>query len=190
MKLSHFCLTSTILLSLSACSSTPDRRGPPPDQQARGGGQQVSGVFVKPIALLFVAMDSNQDGAVLGNELADGINTEWSRLKSLSGTSGLSGAYFSEWSKTSLGSTDAFPTFMSFDGDLNGVVTELEFSDRMRQEFSNLDKNKNGKVTRDEMLIVIEAPRGRQDGRRSGGQEGRGGGRGGGGERGGGRPPR
>ncbi len=126
-------------------------------------------------------MDANGDMIISAEELDIGTNKQWSSFDR-----NPSAAYFTDWSEKSLGSTDAFPTFLSFDGDLNGVVTELEFSDRLRQEFATMDKNKDGQVTRSEMLVTFEAPRGRQ---RGGEQSGRG--RGGGeGERGGGRPPR
>jgi len=175
-------IISTVLF-ITACSSTPDRREPAQDRQVRGPVQS-SGVFVKPIGLLFTAMDSNGDTKTSKEELTAGIAAEWARLEGRS-----SAAYFMDWSNAALGSTDAFPTFMSFDHDLNGIVTELEFSDRLKQEFASMDKNKDGQVSRDEMLISFEAPRGRQAG--GGEQGGRGEGRGGrGGGRGGDRPTR
>ncbi len=178
MKFRSTLLAISTLTFLAACTSTPERGDPPPDRQPA----QNSGVFVKPVGLLFASMDTNADMIISAEELTLGTKAQWSKFDR-----NPSAAYFTEWSQKSLGSTDAFPTFLSFDGDLNGVVTEIEFSDRLRQEFANMDKNKDGQVTRSEMLVTFEAPRGRQ---RGGEQTGRGG-RGGGGDGGrGGRPPR
>ena len=183
MKISKNLISLSALTVLAACASSPERRGPSPDQQDRGPAVR-SGVFVKPVGLLFANMDTNRDTVVTGAELAAGAKTEWSHFNGNPSATG-----FMTWSQKSLGSTDAFPTFMSFDGDLNGVVTEIEFTDRLRQEFTSMDKNKDGQVTRSEMLVTFDAPRSRERGgeRQQGGR----GGRGGGGEGGrGGRPPR
>lgn len=183
MKITKTILALVTMSLLSACSSSPDRRGPPPDQQTRGGGKvRTSGVFIKPIGLLFVSMDENKDAILSRPELGVGIAQEWSSFNGKT-----SAAYFSAWSQKSLGSTDARPTFLSFDADLNGVVTELEFADRLRREFSDMDKNSDNQLTRDEMLVIFEAPQAQQ--RRGSEERGRGG-SGQRGEGGGGRPPR
>ncbi|NNE57763.1 MAG: hypothetical protein HKN36_06610 [Hellea sp.] len=181
MKFSKLSLVLPLVLVTAACSSTPERRGPPPDQQARGAAQS-SGVFVKPVGLIFVAMDTNRDTVFSEDELTIGIPSEWSAFGS-----NPSAAYFSDWSRKSLGSTDAFPTFLSFDANINGVVTSEEFSDRLRQEFASMDKNQDGRVERSEMLIAFEAPRGRD---RKSGQSERGQRGGEGGSRRNGPPPR
>lgn len=167
--------------ALTACASKPDRRGPPQDRGKSDRPARTSGTFMLPAGILFASMDQDGDKVISGAELAAGTRTEWAQF-----SQSPSAIQFSNWSVRTLGSTDAQPTFMSFDQDFNGVITEAEFSERLKSEFERLDKDGNGRVERAEMTVAFEAPigRGGQGGQRGGGQEG-GKGRGGGG-----RPPR
>ena len=176
-------LLLAIGLSLSACATKPDRRGPPPDRQGaaeRGdrGPARSSGTFLQPVAGLFIQMDSNRDKATSLSEVEAGAAAEWGQF-----TRNPSAIDFAQWSLVNLGSTDAMPTFFSFDKDFNGVISQDEFSSGLEREFRRLDKNRNGKVERAEMIVAFAARQGEQS--RKGGQEKRGG-RG----QGGGRPPR
>ena len=184
-----FFATALICAStLTACASKPDRKGPQADRQSKGNVKSTrhTGTFVKPVGLLFTGMDANGDAVVSQSELDAGIASEWAsfdRKPSL--------IAFSQWSVKKLGSTDAYPTFMMFDRDLNNVISEDEFSNKLDSEFTSLDKNNDGQVDRSEMLVAFQAQQGRQGGQGSRGQGGGQGGRGQGGgqgNRGGGRP--
>lgn len=166
------------VLALSACASKPDRRGPPPDREGRqGGGAQSSGTFMQPVAALFSSMDINRDKRISMDELQAGSQAEWAGFAQRP-----SATYFAQWSIENLGSTDAMPTFMSFDRDFNGVISEAEFSSQLEREFRRLDKNADNMLDRSEMIIAFAARQGEKS--RGGGKQG--GGRG----QGGGRPPR
>jgi len=180
-------LLSISALSLSACATNSGGDGP------RNGGERAerpsrpSGVFVQPVALLFADMDGNQDKVTSKAEMLAGVKEEWSRFDRNPSATDLS-----TWSKKTLGSTDATPTFLSFDRDFNGFITEAEFTSRFDALFARFDKNVDGAVDRTEMVTIFEAPigRGQRGGQRSGnagqrGQRGQGGrgGRGGGGGR-------
>ena len=155
-------------LLLSACATKPERRGPPQDRQGQGPARS-SGTFVKPVGLLFAGMDKNGDAIVTRSELDAGIQAEWSDFER-----NPSAAYFSTWSVKKLGSTDAFPTFLMFDKNINGVVSAEEFSERLQIEFRQADKNSDGRLERSEMLVAFAAPRGqskpqgREDGKKRG----------------------
>jgi len=134
-----------------------------------------------PVAVLFSGMDRNGDKLISRAEVTDGVQAEWQTFQTSP-----SAIQFSNWSVTNLGSTDAQPSFMSFDRDFNGVISEGEFMEQMDKEFERMDKDRDGQIARSEMIIAFQAPQGRTQDR--GGQGGReGGGQGG---RGGGRPPR
>lgn len=165
-------------LSLSACATKSDHRGPPPDGERRGGKARQSGTFLQPIAVLMADMDSNNDKRTSLAELQSAAAVEWSQFGQ-----NPRATYFSQWSIANLGSTDAMPNFMSFDKNFNGVISETEFLERLETEFRRLDKNADGVVERSEMIIAFAAPQGERS--RKSGQEGRSG-RG----QGGGRPPR
>jgi len=175
-------LLAITTLNLAACSSTPDRGDEPP----RGGDRQdrparTSGTFIQPAALLFADMDSNKDKVTTRDELMAGVQAEWESFDR-----NPSAITFASWSVRALGSTDANPTFMSFDRDFNGVISKSEWSEQFDTLFTRLDKDGNGALERSEMIVAFAAPQGR---RQQGGERGergeRGGGRGGGG-----RPPR
>lgn len=165
---------SLILLTailVGACANSSDRR--PPRGGDRGGGQAgFEGYAAKPVSLLFASMDQNQDAAIDGQDLLTGIDLEWDRLSSRQPVGALE---FGEWSAAALGSAEALPSFIAFDRDLNGRLSELEFDDRMRAEFAELDKNNDGRLDRSEMIFRVTRARSQQqEGQQGrGGQEGR-----------------
>lgn len=117
-------------------------------------------------------MDTNSDRMTSRAELLAGIDQQWLELGGKT-----SAAYFSQWSVLNLGSTDAMPTFMSFDRDFNGVISQNEFSEQLIGIFERLDVNADSRISRSELIVSFEAPMGRakQSGR-SGGRPEKGGG--------------
>lgn len=166
------CLIAIAGLSLSACASKPKRGGPP--QDGARGPAKTSGTFARPIGFLFSDMDMDGNAVITRAELSEGIAAEWSTFDNNPG-----GAVFNQWALRKLGSTDAMPTFMAFDDDFNGVITKSEFEHRLNDEFTRLDKNSDGRVTRSELIQSVAAPQGRAQQERV---RGEGGGRGKGGK--------
>ena len=136
---------------------------------------------MQPIAALFIGMDTNQDKIVSTKEMKLGAQSEWASFDRKP-----SATYFAQWSVNTLGSTDARPTFMSFDRDFSGTITQSEFTNQLEQEFDRLDKDGDGSLQRSELIVAFAAPQGNSS-RKGGGEKGRKGGKGG---KGGGRPPR
>ncbi|MEL7110193.1 MAG: signal transduction protein [Pseudomonadota bacterium] len=170
LKTLSLLLIATLLIG--ACASRDDRR-PPRGGGERGGGQSgFEGYAAKPIALLFVGMDENQDRFVDGGELAAGIESEWNNLLSERAVGALD---YSEWSFATLGSADALPSFVSFDRDLDGRLSVLEFEDRLRAEFVDLDSNLDGVLARSELIFRVTRPSREERGGQQGGQRGSGG---------------
>ncbi|MEP4052827.1 MAG: hypothetical protein ABJN22_11330 [Litorimonas sp.] len=175
LRVSSLILTISAL-TLSACATKPDRERPPRDGERQDRPARNSGTFVQPAALLFADMDSNQDKVTSQAEMLTGVQNEWESFdRNPSATA------FSNWSLKALGSTDANPTFMSFDRDFNGVITKSEFTAQFDRLFKIFDKNADGLLDRAEMIVAYQAPMGRAQ---RGGESGQRGGRGGG------RPPR
>jgi len=165
---------------LSACANTPERRGPENrerGEQTRQNRPQTSGTFVRPISLLFADMAMNGDKRLSLSELEAGVEKEWSTFERAP-----SAMYFANWSSKALGSTDAAPTLMMFDKDLNGVVSKPEFSALLAERFTRFDKNKDDIVDRSELIVAFEAPQGQRSrgGPSSGEGRGKRGGAGGG----------
>lgn len=175
-------------ITLSACASSQSERRERPSERAAGQDRptRTSGTFMPPSAILFATMDSNQDKRVSRAEMQAGAKAEWGKFET-----NPSAIQFTKWSVETLGSTDAAPTFMSFDKDFNNVIYETEFMDGIERAFTQLDKNRDGIIERAEMIVAFRAPQGQ--GRQGSGREGggqRGSGQRGSGQRGGGRPQR
>ncbi|MEP3892290.1 MAG: hypothetical protein ABJN69_17655 [Hellea sp.] len=165
-------------LTLSACATKPERRGPPQDRAKSDRPAKSSGTFLQPISALFIGMDANDDKLVSNAEMEAATLAEWASFDRKP-----SASYFAQWSLKSLGSTDAMPTFMSFDRDFSGTITQSEFTTQLEQEFDRLDKNRDGSLQRSEMIVAFAAPQGNRSRKGKGEKGGKGG-------RGGGRPPR
>lgn len=146
--------TCSIGLLLSACASKPDRRGPPNGERGNAGAT-YTGMAAKPIGLLFVSMDSNEDTFLDGGELERGIEREWLRLTPSSNATALD---FENWSLAALGARDTLPSFIAFDRDLDGSISQEDFSKRVRIEFDLADADNNGVLSRSELLFRVSRP--------------------------------
>lgn len=166
------CLGLTIMLS--ACASRGPGHGPPPEGGLgpRGGGEMLTGKVAKPIGLLFTSMDVNDDYLITRAELIQGSLTEWQKLDP-DQNGEVMPIGLNTWSEKALGGTDVLPNRLSFDTDLNGGVTQLEFLSRIELEFEQLDKDGNDILTRTELLYALPSMK-QREGQPSGAPGGRG----------------
>jgi hypothetical protein len=179
-------------LAVAACASEEHRH-------YRGGGREGGGGFqggfvVQPIALLLTDFDANHDHVITRAELEAGIPAAWKELDA-NGAGKASPFEFAAWAKKVMGSENPIPGRITFDKNLDGVITKEEFTATLADEFARLDTNHDDKLDRSELVHMYE-PSGvgmqrdqqqQQDpGGYGGGRGGRGGGRRGGGYPGGG----
>ncbi len=157
-----------------------------PDQSRRagaGGAAGFSGTASRPISLLMSEFDADRDRRITEAELSAGIAKEWGAMEAAGSTTPLA---YKSWQVAALGSEEALPAFLSFDRNLNNELSADEFEQHMRQEFSELDRDNDGVLTRAELTFTLRRPQGGQGQGTRGGQGARGqGGRGRGGGRGG-----
>lgn len=187
------------MIATGACASPKGPGGPgggPPGQGGRGGGMMMGGgggelYSARPVALLFVSMDTDHDLFVTRAELDAGIKAEWAHADA-DKTGEVSGFELIDWSKAVLGNAEAEPSRVTFDTDFSGMITQREFEDGLARAFLAMDKNGDNRLDRSEMLVMARAQM-RNEEPMGGGQMqrgGSGGGRGRGGPGGGGgRPP-
>lgn len=161
------------LAGLTACASGPKRGG----GSGQGGNNQIAAVSTHPVGLYFVGLDANDDGLTSRTELDAGIKADFAKFGR-----NPSATQFQGWTVKAFGSSSAMPTFLSFDSNMNGVVTESEFETRLIGEFNRLDKNGDGNIARSELIFNVQQ---RQRGSQTNGERG-----GEGRPQGGGRPPR
>ncbi|MGJ8559213.1 MAG: EF-hand domain-containing protein [Litorimonas sp.] len=137
--------TPVMIIALSfvtACASGPKR--------GQGESNQIAAVSTHPVGLYFVGHDANDDGVTSRAELDAGIKKDWAKFDR-----NPSAAQFQNWTTKAFGSSSAMPTFLSFDSNMNGVITQSEFETRLVGEFNRLDKNGDGRIARSELIFNV-----------------------------------
>ncbi|MEM9837595.1 MAG: hypothetical protein AAF830_00425 [Pseudomonadota bacterium] len=182
-RISYAASAAALVLALTACSSNEPPRGGGGPGGARGGGGQMMmpRVVAQPLGLLFAGMDANGDAETSRAEVEIAVpkifastDTDENGL--------LRPIEFQAFAIRYLGTNDTALATRSFDRNLNGEVTEFEFTGYLMTMFDRADKNRDGILQRSEFVETIEP-----QGMRGGGGGGPGGqtrgGRGGGGRR-------
>jgi len=158
-------IAASALMVLAACASGP--RGP--GELRAGGAPQVrSGLIgathvVSTGGLLIAGFDANGDAAVDRAELAAGAARAFSAADA-DGSGGVTPVEHGNWAQIWLGSRSAVPGWITFDNNLDNDITPAEFNDTLDDLFTRLDQDKNGSVTRSELLSERPARPRRGDG--------------------------
>jgi hypothetical protein len=140
-------LSVVAALSLAACASGPPRGGP-------GGGDvgpaYRQSAFLSGAALLFVQFDGDGDYVTTKAEAEAGAQREWARASG--GAAVLTPIKFDIWSEKALGGPNLGPYRLAFDSNVNNEITATEFAGAIIAKFDVWDKDKNGALTRPEMV--------------------------------------
>ncbi|MHA6723405.1 EF-hand domain-containing protein [Sphingomonas sp. RS2018] len=130
-----------------------------------------STIVAEPVALLLTGFDRDGDARVTLAETRAGIaaitaGPEWQ--------AGLGYLAFADWSERWLGDRNGVPTPFEIDRDGDNRVTATELAARVEAIFTRLDANRDGTLSRAEMLTVRSSPmngngRGRREGDRQDG---------------------
>ena len=127
-------------------------------------------IVAEPIALFVAAADRDRDGRTTLAEFRQTV------LESTSadppwrgqGDTGIGYIQYSDWALRWLGDRNALPTPFELDRNGDNRVTYEEFSDRMESIFARLDVDKDGAVTRAELLTIRNTALGRPERERRG----------------------
>lgn len=121
-------------------------------------------VVAEPVALFFAGLDADRDGRTTRAEVKDGIDQ---LTKGTAGWSnGLGYLAYSDWAERYLGSRTAVPTPFEIDRDGDNKLTIAEFTARIDAIFTRFDTNKDGALTRAELLTIRAGPMGQRPGER------------------------
>lgn len=167
-----------VALSLSAPASAQDKPAGPGGTPPSGDGPQTPGqiprtLVVEPVAMMIAAFDANGDGKVTRDEMAKGVEHSFYAIDTAhTGTMGY--IAFADWAKLWMGDPNALPSPFEVDTDGDNRITLAELQAQFASIFARLDKDKDGVLTRAELLTIRansgmqfgDGKRGRKGGKR------------------------
>lgn len=119
-------------------------------------------IVAEPVALAIAAFDANGDAVVTRAELAAGIARAFGAAPSL----GYIG--YGDWAKRWLGDANALPSQFEVDLDHDDRITAAELARTFDRIFTRFDLDRDGAVTRAELVTIrtgFEGDRGRRRGK-------------------------
>ena len=126
---------------------------PPP----AGTPQPPATIFAEPAALFIAACDENGDGRVTQAELnADVVRSYATAEGAATGSIGY--IAYADWAQAWLGDRNALPSPFEVDRDGDNRITLAELQARFVQFFVRFDRDKDGVLTRAELIIIRGAP--------------------------------
>lgn len=135
-----------------------DGKAPPPI------GSVPPSLVVEPVAMMIAAFDGDGDGKVTRAELAKGVAASFAAFD-LAKTGSIGYIAFADWAERWLGDRNALPSPYETDANNDDRITLAELETKFEAIFTRLDRDKDGVLTRAE-LLTIRADLNRGPGRR------------------------
>jgi hypothetical protein len=146
-------MTGGMLLALALLQAMI--AAPPP----AGTPQPPATIFAEPAALFIAACDANGDGRVTQAELTAGVARSYATAEGAAiGSIGY--IAFADWAQAWLGDRNALPSPFEVDRDGDNRITLAELQTRFAQFFARFDRDKDGVLTRAELITIRGAPAG------------------------------
>jgi Ca2+-binding EF-hand superfamily protein len=143
----RFWLWTTAMLMAGAAQAQP---APAPAAPPPGAGPLV-GRSVAPVGVLIAGFDADGDARTSRDELKAGTKRSFDLAdQNKDGKLGL--LELSQWSTTWLGDGSALPGRFDFDRDADDSISPAEFAAELDRRFTRFDADKDGFVTRGELL--------------------------------------
>lgn len=144
-----------LLLAQAAPAAPP---GPP--------AQPPATLVAEPVALAIAASDADGDARVTRAELEAGVRRSFATIDTAAaGTLGYIG--FADWAERYLGNRSALPSPFETDANGDNRISLAELEAKFAEIFARLDLDKDGVLTRAELLTIrADAGRPRDDGRK------------------------
>lgn len=128
-----------------------------------GGQPAPATVMAEPVALLIAAADRDGDARTTRAELDDALARSFAQVAR--GGSDIGYLAFADWAERELGSRTALPSPFEVDRDNDNRITLAELQARMASLFDRFDADRDGAVSRAELLTLrgaAPAERGRR----------------------------
>jgi len=115
--------------------------------------QPPANLIAEPVALMIAAFDSDGDARVTRAEFDAGLRHAFDTAqKDANGTVGY--LHFSDWAERWLGNRNAIPSPFEIDSDGDNHITWDELAARFDLLFARFDANKDGVLTRAELITL------------------------------------
>ena len=120
---------------------------------AAAAQQPPATIVAEPVAVMIAACDANGDARVTRAELTQGIERSWQTAEgSAAGSIGY--LSYAEWALVWLGDRNALPSPFEIDTDNDNRITLAELQTRFQQYFDRFDRDKDGQLSRAELLTI------------------------------------
>lgn len=116
-------------------------------------------LVVEPVAMMIATFDTNGDGRVTRDEMRKGVAKSFAAIDTAN-SGKLGYIAFSDWAQKWLGDPNALPSAYETDTDSDNQITLAELQSKFDQIFTRLDKDKDGVLTRAELLTIRAFPMG------------------------------
>ena len=118
-------------------------------------------VVAEPLALAIAAADADHDARTSRAELAAALARSFATVAK--GGKDIGYIAFADWAKRELGNPSALPSPFEVDRNGDNRITLLELQTRFNIIFDRLDSDKDGSLTRAELLTIRAGGPGRED---------------------------
>jgi hypothetical protein len=155
-------LAATLAIALAAPVSAQDVRAMLPVQLGTQGsppiangsnGQPPATMVVEPVAMMIAACDADNDGKTTRAELVLCVTKSFDAIDT--GHKGSIGYIdYSDWALKWLGDRNALPSPFTIDSDGDNRITLNELQAQFSTLFTRFDTDKDGAVTRAELLTI------------------------------------
>lgn len=116
-------------------------------------GQPQSTIIAEPVALMIAACDANADAKVTRAELAACVKHSFASIDT-GNTGSIGYISYSDWALMWLGDRNALPSPFTVDADGDNRITLAELEAQFDTLFARFDTNKDGTLTRAELLTI------------------------------------
>ena len=135
-----------VLLLLLQAAVTPPIVTVPPQQPP-------ATMVVEPVAMAIAAFDADGDGKVTRAELDAGVRRTFAATDG-AGAGSIGYIGFADWAQRWLGDRNALPSPYEVDTDGDNRITLAELEAKFAEVFTRLDRDKDGVLTRAELLTI------------------------------------
>ena len=146
----------TLAVALIALPAAAQDRVPIPMGSGKGPppvGPTPPSLVVEPVAMMIATCDADGDGRTSWDEMHRCLAKSFAAIDT--GNSGKIGYIaFADWAERWLGDRTALPSPFETDADGDNKITLAELDAKFDQIFARLDVNKDGFLTRAELLTV------------------------------------